>query len=81
MFYLVTDSRHLKEDAQRVLGSKLIATDFAPQHVHQKTGHVDGVMSAVVEDYILAKADMLVATQVSSLIRPSLPSCAGSDAL
>lgn len=64
MFYLVTDSRHLKEDAQRVLGSKLITTDFAPQHVHQKSGHVDGVMSAVVEDYVLAKADMLVATQV-----------------
>ncbi|BGP58239.1 hypothetical protein JCM8202_002810 [Rhodotorula sphaerocarpa] len=65
VFYLVTDSRHLKEDAQRVLGSKLITTDFAPQHVHQKSGHVDGVMSAVVEDYVLAKADMLVATQDS----------------
>ncbi|GAA5985607.1 hypothetical protein JCM10908_007039 [Rhodotorula pacifica] len=65
VFYLVTDSQHLKEDAQRVLGSKLIMTDFAPQHVHQKSGHVDGVMSAVVEDYVLAEADMLVATQDS----------------
>lgn len=66
MFYLVTDSQHLKEDAQKVLGTELITTDFAPRHVHrQKKGHVDGVMSAVVEDYILAKADMLVATQVS----------------
>ncbi|TKA54460.1 hypothetical protein B0A53_03153 [Rhodotorula sp. CCFEE 5036] len=65
VFYLVTDSQHLKEDAQRVLGTKLITTDFAPQHVHQKSGHVDGVMSAVVEDYVLAKADMLVATQDS----------------
>lgn len=65
VFYLVTDSQHLKEDAQRVLGTKLITTDFAPQHVHQKSGHVDGVMSAVVEDYVLAKVDMLVATQDS----------------
>ncbi|GAA5868445.1 hypothetical protein JCM3774_005382 [Rhodotorula dairenensis] len=65
VFYLVTDSQHLKDDAQKVLAHKLITTDFAPQHVHQKSGHVDGVMSAVVEDYVLAKADMLVATQDS----------------
>ncbi|GAA6050866.1 hypothetical protein JCM3770_005746 [Rhodotorula araucariae] len=65
VFYLVTDSAHLKQDAQRVLGNKLITTDMVPQHVHQKSGHVDGVMNAVVEDWILAKADMLVATQDS----------------
>ncbi|GAA6004518.1 uncharacterized protein JCM10292_005652 [Rhodotorula paludigena] len=65
VFYLVTDSAHLKQDAQRVLGSKLVTTDMVPQHVHQKSGHVDGVMNAVVEDWILAKADMLVATQDS----------------
>ncbi|GAA5904303.1 hypothetical protein JCM8208_006830 [Rhodotorula glutinis] len=65
VFYLVTDSAHLKHDAQRVLGNKLVTTDMVPQHVHQKSGHVDGVMSAVVEDWILAKADMLVATQDS----------------
>ncbi|BGO95735.1 hypothetical protein NBRC10512_001570 [Rhodotorula toruloides] len=65
VFFLITDSQHLKQDAQRVLGNKLITTDMVPQHVHQKSGHVDGVMSAVVEDWILAKADMLVATQDS----------------
>ncbi|BGP43573.1 hypothetical protein JCM10449v2_007614 [Rhodotorula kratochvilovae] len=65
VFYLVTDSAHLKRDAQRVLGNKLVTTDMVPQHVHQKSGHVDGVMNAVVEDWILAKADMLVATQDS----------------
>ncbi|GAA5845246.1 hypothetical protein JCM9279_004815 [Rhodotorula babjevae] len=65
VFYLVTDSAHLKQDAQRVLGNKLVTTDMVPQHVHQKSGHVDGVMTAVVEDWILAKADMLVATQDS----------------
>ncbi|KPV73391.1 uncharacterized protein RHOBADRAFT_45968 [Rhodotorula graminis WP1] len=65
VFYLVTDSAHLKHDAQRVLGNKLVTTDMVPQHVHQKSGHVDGVMNAVVEDWILAKADMLVATQDS----------------
>lgn len=64
VFYLVTDSAHLKQDAQRVLGNKLVTTNMVPQHVHQKSGHVDGVMNAVVEDWILAKADMLVATQV-----------------
>ncbi|BGP27739.1 hypothetical protein JCM10295v2_006714 [Rhodotorula toruloides] len=65
VFFLITDSQNLKQDAQRVLGNKLITTDMVPQHVHQKSGHVDGVMSAVVEDWILAKADMLVATQDS----------------
>ena len=38
---------------------------MVPQHVHQKTGHVDGVFSAVVEDWILSKTDMMVATQDS----------------
>ncbi|GAA5972821.1 hypothetical protein JCM11641_003958 [Rhodosporidiobolus odoratus] len=65
VFYLVTDSAHLKEDAQRVYGDKLVTTDIVPQHVHQKSGHADGVFSAVVEDWILAKTDMLVATQDS----------------
>ncbi|GAA5820905.1 hypothetical protein JCM11251_001870 [Rhodosporidiobolus azoricus] len=65
VFYLVTDSAHLKEDAQRVFGQRLVTTDMQPQHVHQKAGHADGVMGAVVEDWILAKADMLVATQDS----------------
>lgn len=64
VFYLVTDSAHLKADAQRVYGDKLVTTDITPQHVHQKSGHADGVFSAVVEDWILAKTDMLVATQV-----------------
>lgn len=68
VFFLITDSQHLKQDAQRVLGNKLITTDMVPQHVHQKSGHVDGVMSAVVEDWILAKADMLVATQDSGFV-------------
>ena len=66
VYYLVTDSAHLKSDARSVLGSKLVTTDMVPQHVHQKSGHVDGVFSAVVEDWILAKTDMMVATQVSS---------------
>ncbi|BGP20168.1 hypothetical protein JCM10213v2_008303 [Rhodosporidiobolus nylandii] len=65
VFYLVTDSAYLKEDAQRVYGSKLVTTDIVPQHVHQKAGHAEGVFSAVVEDWILAKTDMLVATQDS----------------
>jgi len=64
VYYLVTDSAHLKSDARSVLGSKLVTTDMVPQHVHQKSGHVDGVFSAVVEDWILAKTDMMVATQV-----------------
>ncbi|GAA5892813.1 hypothetical protein JCM6882_000586 [Rhodosporidiobolus microsporus] len=63
VFYLVTDSAHLKEDAQRVFGQRLVTTDMQPQHVHQKSGHADGVLGAVVEDWILAKTDMLVATQ------------------
>jgi len=67
VYYLVTDSAHLKSDARSVLGSKLVTTDMVPQHVHQKSGHVDGVFSAVVEDWILAKTDMMVATQASSL--------------
>jgi len=66
VYYLVTDSAHLKSDARSVLGAKLVTTDMVPQHVHQKSGHVDGVFSAVVEDWILAKTDMMVATQVSS---------------
>ncbi|GAA5929823.1 uncharacterized protein JCM15063_004633 [Sporobolomyces koalae] len=65
VYYLVTDSANLKQDARRVLGSKLVTTDTVPQHVHQKQGHVDGVFSAVVEDWILAKTDMMVATQDS----------------
>ncbi|GAA6060365.1 hypothetical protein JCM10212_004549 [Sporobolomyces blumeae] len=65
VYYLVTDSANLKQDARSVLGSKLVTTDMVPQHVHQKSGHVDGVFSAVVEDWILAKTDMLVATQDS----------------
>ena len=66
----MTDSAHLKSDARSVLGSKLVTTDMVPQHVHQKSGHVDGVFSAVVEDWILAKTDMMVATQVSSHSSP-----------
>ncbi|GAA5906008.1 uncharacterized protein JCM6883_002523 [Sporobolomyces salmoneus] len=65
VYYLVTDSAHLKVDAQRTLGSKLVTTNMVPQHVHQKAGHVDGVFSAVVEDWILSKTDMMVATQDS----------------
>ncbi|GAA5865484.1 hypothetical protein JCM1840_001413 [Sporobolomyces johnsonii] len=65
VYYLVTDSANLKQDAQQVLGDKLVTTDMVPQHVHQKSGHADGVFSAVVEDWILAKTDMLVATQDS----------------
>ncbi|GAA5964927.1 hypothetical protein JCM21900_000022 [Sporobolomyces salmonicolor] len=65
IYYLVTDSANLKQDAQQVLGDKLVTTDMLPQHVHQKSGHADGVFSAVVEDWILAKTDMLVATQDS----------------
>ncbi|GAA6039174.1 hypothetical protein JCM8097_000453 [Rhodosporidiobolus ruineniae] len=65
IFALVTDSAHLKDDAQRVFGDRLVTTDMKPQHVHQKSGHAEGVFSAVVEDWILAKADMLVATQDS----------------
>lgn len=80
VFFLITDSQHLKQDAQRVLGNKLITTDMVPQHVHQKSGHVDGVMSAVVEDWILAKADMLVATQDSGFVR-RVSSSAVEDAL
>ncbi|ORY88458.1 hypothetical protein BCR35DRAFT_301596 [Leucosporidium creatinivorum] len=65
IYYLVTDSAHLKADAQKVLGNQLIVTDMVPQHVHQKSGHVDGVMGAVVEDWILAKTDFRVITQDS----------------
>ncbi|GAA5988756.1 hypothetical protein JCM5350_002927 [Sporobolomyces pararoseus] len=65
VYYLVTDSANLKADAQRTLGTKLVTTNMVPQHVHQKTGHVDGVFSAVVEDWILSKTDMMVATQDS----------------
>ncbi|GAA5884711.1 hypothetical protein JCM16303_005241 [Sporobolomyces ruberrimus] len=65
VYYLVTDSANLKQDARQVLGSKVVTTDMVPQHVHQKSGHVDGVFSAVVEDWILSKTDMMVATQDS----------------
>ncbi|GAA5865572.1 hypothetical protein JCM8547_007653 [Rhodosporidiobolus lusitaniae] len=65
LFYLVTDSAHLKADAQRVYGDRILVTGTRPQHVHQKSGHAEGVMSAVVEDWVLAKTDMLVATQDS----------------
>ncbi|GAA5951540.1 hypothetical protein JCM3765_005964 [Sporobolomyces pararoseus] len=65
VYYLVTDSANLKADAQRTLGTKLVTTNMIPQHVHQKAGHVDGVFSAVVEDWILSKTDMMVATQDS----------------
>jgi hypothetical protein len=67
-YYLVTDSAHLKADALRVLGDQLIVTDMVPQHIHQKSGHVDGVMGAVVEDWILAKTDFRVITQDSGFV-------------
>lgn len=64
----MTDSAHLKQDAQEVLGDRLLITDTVPQHVHQKSGHVDGVLGAVVEDYILAKTDYRVITQDSGFV-------------
>ncbi|GAA6013116.1 hypothetical protein JCM10207_006177 [Rhodosporidiobolus poonsookiae] len=65
VFALVTDSAALKADAIKSFGDRVVVTDMQPQHVHQKSGHANGVFSAVVEDWILAKTDMLVATQDS----------------
>lgn len=72
IYYLVTDSANLKRDAARILGSQLIVTDMVPQHVHQKSGHADGVLGAVVEDWILQKTDMRVITQDSGFVSASL---------
>ena len=68
VYYLVTDSANLKRDAARELGSQLVVTDMVPQHVHQKSGHADGVLGAVVEDWILQKTDMRVITQDSGFV-------------
>jgi hypothetical protein len=68
LYYLVTDSQHLKRDAQRALGSTLVVTNLVPQHVHQKSGHVDAVYGAIIENWILAKTDMRVATQDSGFV-------------
>ena len=69
LYYLVTDSAHLRKEAIRELGDKVVVTgageSVAPceskkaiptfsrlgiEHIHQRSGHADGVFNAVLEE-------------------------------
>ncbi|SCZ94389.1 BZ3501_MvSof-1269-A2-R1_Chr1-3g01309 [Microbotryum saponariae] len=81
LYYLVTDSAHLKTDAKRVLGEALVLTDMKPHRDHLASSHhaVDGVMGAVVENWILGKTDMRVTTQDSAFVRGKLAAFASGN--
>ncbi|KAK4699079.1 hypothetical protein P7C70_g7187, partial [Phenoliferia sp. Uapishka_3] len=65
LYYLVTDSMHLRDDAIRKFGDKVVVTGAGIEHIHQRSGHADGVFNAVLEEWILAKTDYRVITQDS----------------
>lgn len=69
VYYLVTDSAHLRQDAIEKLGDKVVVSGAGIEHIHVKSGHADGVFSAVLEDWILAKTDYRVITQDSGFVR------------
>lgn len=46
VYFLVTDSAHLRKDAQNRFGNKVIVSGVGIEHIHVKSGHVDGVYNA-----------------------------------
>lgn len=56
IYYLVTDSSHLREDARKRLGGKVVVSGLGITHIHQKSGHADGVLNAVIEECVVPGA-------------------------
>lgn len=50
LYYLVTDSAHLRQDAMQKLRDRVVISGLGITHIHQKSGHADGVYNAVIEE-------------------------------
>ncbi|KAL8290250.1 hypothetical protein RQP46_003189 [Phenoliferia psychrophenolica] len=60
LYYLVTDSAHLRDEAIQKLGDKVVVTGAGIEHIHQRSGHADGVFNAVLEEWILGKTESVL---------------------
>lgn len=46
VYFLVTDSAHLRADARNRFGNKVLVSGVGIENIHVKSGHVDGVYNA-----------------------------------
>lgn len=63
VYFLITDSEHLRQDAVERLQDRTIVSGLPIEHIHKRRGHVDGVHNAIIENWILAKTTYRVISQ------------------
>lgn len=62
VYFLVTDSQHLRKDAAARFGDTIVTSGLGIEHVHQRSGHVDGVQNAVIEECVTPLASQCLSS-------------------
>lgn len=60
VYYLVTDSAKLREQAIEAYQDRILVTGLPIRHIHARNAQLDHVADAVIENYILASTDYKV---------------------